>query len=202
MKTWEPHGLGRLARICFWEVWCFCAESYESRNTCRSLRISWVQKEQEEEKLRACLWNFLRAQPYPECTRIKAEVGSFVRSQSLGKALSFCLRENNWLLFPKTLFEIKVLEHWIQLTTGLRTSGNLTCRAFLFSLQITSCFLAFVIFQSTENSVLGAGSRQLSFSWVKSGRYWAGFAIKVSFLSTWPRIKIVCMYTHTYNMYI
>ena len=110
-------------------------------------------------KLKACFWKSPRVQPYPKCTRIKEEVGSFVRSQSKGKGLSFCLRENSRLFFPKTLFEIKVLEHWIQLTTILGTLGSLTCHVLHFPLQITSCFLAFIFPPSPENSILGTGSR-------------------------------------------
>lgn len=54
-QTWGPHGLGKLARTCFGEVWYFCAEFVESRNTCRSLQISWGAEGAGGSELRACL---------------------------------------------------------------------------------------------------------------------------------------------------
>lgn len=152
-----------------------------------------VQNRQEQMRLRNCLLNLPRVRPQPGAQGLRQKWELCYVSE-LRKRLSFCLRESNWLFLPKTLFEIKVLEHWIQLTTSLGTLGNLTCCVLHFPLQITSSFLSLVFLP-----VSGIGSRAAP--QVHSGKYCADFTCKAHFCIklAWNQdLEKVCVFNQIY----
>lgn len=82
------------------------------------------------------------------------------------------------MFLPETLFEIKVLEYWIQLATSLGTLGILTCCVLRFPLQITLWLLASMLLQPTEKKQSAGLGQNLSLSPGDQGH--TQFAFKVS----------------------